>query len=88
MPCFTHFPRKKVEVDEIFVHENYETNGSKGDDIALLRLSKNILNILENSLKKTFESFRYGFITFELKIRICQRKGLTYSNIPLFAFLK
>ena len=53
-----------MEVDEIFVHENYETNGSKGDDIALLRLSKNILNILENRLKKTFESFRYGFITF------------------------
>ena len=55
MPCFTHFPRKKVEVDEIFVHENYETNanGSKEDDIALLRLSKNILNILENSLKET-----------------------------------
>ena len=44
-----------MEVDEIFVHENYETNanGSKGDDIALLRLSKNILNILENSLKET-----------------------------------
>ena len=64
MRGFTHFPRKEIEVDEIFVHENYETNGSKGDDIALLRLSKNILNILENSLKKTFESFRYGFITF------------------------
>ena len=64
MPGFTHFPRKEIEVDEIFVHENYETNGSKGDDTALLRLSKNILNILENSLKKTFESFSYGFITF------------------------
>ena len=64
MPCFTHFPRKKIEVDDIFVHENYQTNGSKGDDIALLRLSKNILNILENSLKKTFEPFRYGVITF------------------------
>ena len=59
MPCFTHFPRKKVEVDEIFVHENYETNanGSKKDDIALLRLSKNILNILENSLKETIWNF-------------------------------
>ena len=52
MPCFTHFPRKKIEVDDIFVNENYQINGSKGDDIALLRLSKNIINILENSLKE------------------------------------
>ena len=51
MPGFTHFPRKEIEVDEIFVHENYETNGSKEDDIALLRLSKNILKILKNSLQ-------------------------------------
>ena len=61
MPVFTHlsFPRKKIEVDEIFVHEDYETNanGSKKDDIALLRLSKNILNILENSLKETIWNF-------------------------------
>ena len=57
MPCFTHFPRKKIEVDDIFVHENYQTNGSKGDDIALLRLSKNILNILENSSKEKIWTF-------------------------------
>ena len=57
MPCFTHFPRKKIEVDDIFVHEDYQTNGSKGDDIALLRLSKNILNILENSLKENIWIF-------------------------------
>ena len=57
MPCFTHFPRKKIEVDDIFVHEDYQTNGSKGDDIALLRLSKKILNILENNLKENIWIF-------------------------------
>ena len=57
MPCLTHFPREKIEVDDIFVHGNYQTNGSKGDDIALLRLSKNILNILENSLKENIWIF-------------------------------
>ena len=30
--------RKQVRVDEIFVHENFTTTGSKANDIALLRL--------------------------------------------------
>ena len=30
--------RKQVGVDEIFVHENFTTSGSKANDIALLRL--------------------------------------------------
>ena len=33
--------RKKVRVDEIFLHENFFTTGSKANDIALLRLGKN-----------------------------------------------
>ena len=33
--------RKKVRVDEIFLHENFITTGSKANDIALLRLGKN-----------------------------------------------
>ena len=33
--------RKKVRVDEIFLHENFTTTGSKANDIALLRLGKN-----------------------------------------------
>ena len=30
--------RKQVRVDEIFVHENFTTTGSKANDLALLRL--------------------------------------------------
>ena len=33
--------RKKVRVDEIFLHENFTTTGSKANYIALLRLGKN-----------------------------------------------
>ena len=33
--------RKKVRVDEIFLHENFFTTGSRANDIALLRLGKN-----------------------------------------------
>ena len=32
--------RGKVQVDEIFVHENYTAGGSKENDIALLRLGE------------------------------------------------
>ena len=32
--------RRKVQVDEIFVHENYTAGGSKENDIALLRLGE------------------------------------------------
>ena len=32
------FPRKKVKVVEMFVHENYTAIGSKANDIALLLL--------------------------------------------------
>ena len=32
------FPRQQIQVDEIFVHENYTVTGSKANDIALLRL--------------------------------------------------
>ena len=35
---FVFFPRKQIKVDEIFVHENYTSSGSKTNDIALLRL--------------------------------------------------
>ena len=34
------FSRKKIPVDEIFVHENYTTTGEKVNDIALLRLGE------------------------------------------------
>ena len=37
------FLRKKVQVDEIFVHMNYSTNGGKENDIALLRLGENLI---------------------------------------------
>ena len=30
--------RKQIRVDEIFVHENFTTTGSKANDLALLRL--------------------------------------------------
>ena len=33
--------RKQIRVDEIFVHENFTTTGSKANDIALLRLGEN-----------------------------------------------
>ena len=36
--------RKKVRVDEIFLHENFITTSSKANDIALLRLGKNSIN--------------------------------------------
>ena len=32
------FPRQQIQVDEIFVHENYTVTGNKANDIALLRL--------------------------------------------------
>ena len=32
--------RRQIKVDEIFVHENYTTTGSKANDIALLRLGE------------------------------------------------
>ena len=32
--------RRKVQVDEILVHENYTAGGSKENDIALLRLGE------------------------------------------------
>ena len=35
------FLRRKVQVDEIFVHSNYTASGSKENDIALLKLGKN-----------------------------------------------
>ena len=34
------FPRQQIQVDEIFVHENYTVTGSKANDIALLRLGE------------------------------------------------
>ena len=35
-----YFFRRKVQVDEIFVHGNYTAGGSKENDIALLRLGE------------------------------------------------
>ena len=32
--------RRKVQVDEIFVHENYTAGGGKENDIALLRFGE------------------------------------------------
>ena len=34
------FPRQQIQVDEIFVHENYTVTGNKANDIALLRLGE------------------------------------------------
>ena len=39
------FSRKQIQVDEIFVHENYTTTGDKVNDIALLRLGNLISRI-------------------------------------------
>ena len=40
VPNFFLIPRRQIKVDEIFVHENYTTTGSKANDIALLRLGE------------------------------------------------
>ena len=48
--------RKQVRVDEIFVHENFTTTGSKVNDIALLRLGEN-QHQTESVLKKLYFLF-------------------------------
>ena len=45
------FLRKKIQVDEIFVHSNYTSNGSKENDIALLKLGKNFFVCLREPHK-------------------------------------
>ena len=52
--------RRKVQVDEIFVHENYTAGGSKENDIALLRLGEKIVwwqsSGLENKTNPTVQN--------------------------------
>ena len=45
--CFS--PRRQVRVDQIFVHENYTSTGSKANDIALLRLGEILFPVLGKS---------------------------------------
>ena len=45
------FSRKKIPVDEIFVHENYTTTGDKVNDIALLRLGNLIFRLIFGSTR-------------------------------------
>ena len=80
MPCFTHFSRKKVEVDEIFVHENYTNTGSKENDIALLRLG----NISLKQSKDDME-FPHEGIFFE-RYLCSQKKGLIFQLFLLPAY--
>ena len=55
--------RKKVRVDEIFLHENFFTTGSKANDIALLRLGKNFYQPKEDMRPNLFAPFsRKAFI--------------------------
>ena len=59
--------RKQVRVDEIFVHENFTTTGSKANDIALLRLGENQDRICTQKVILSFEPL------------LClQRKGLIF----------
>ena len=44
-PLSLFFSRKQIQVDEIFVHENYTTTVDKVNDIALLRLGNLISRI-------------------------------------------
>ena len=46
------FFRRKVQVDEIFVHSNYTASGSKENDIALLKLGKNSFFLVREKLKE------------------------------------
>ena len=50
------FLRRKVQVDEIFVHSNYTASGSKENDIALLKLGKNSFFWYAKNSRKTFLS--------------------------------
>ena len=50
--------RKKVRVDEIILHENFTTTGSKANDIALLRLGiKEFLSTKEDMRPNLFGPF-------------------------------
>ena len=55
------FPRQQIQVDEIFVHENYTVTGNKANDIALLRLggksSKN-QDFLQYNTKRHYKSVK------------------------------
>ena len=54
--------RKQVRVDEIFVHENFTTTGSKANDIALLRLGEN-QHQTESVLKKLYFLLNHSFVS-------------------------
>ena len=64
--------RKEVRVDEIFVHENFTTTGSKANDIALLRLGE--------TQKVTFDRICIKKVVFSSEQFLCvQRKGLIFQ---------